>query len=276
MSIYNVNGEEVTAAYGIDGDLLSTAYDIDGEQVYNPSFSVMSYNIQRYDGLNSNTQMQEDIINAYSPLIIGLQELGSSGAVDRNSVFANCGYDYTYAGTQPNRTALVSKRQLSDVSFSLYQNQGGENRGYNTSHISYGGKTILWINTHLEAYGANVRAAQAGELFSLVENEPYFIITGDLNAPCKSVNDTEYVSCIKQFVDAGFHCANCSSEFGFLDTFTEGKSLNEKAWLCLDHIITSANITINSVTVDDRKIAIAEQSNQVIDHLPIIANVTIN
>lgn len=276
MSIYNVNGEEVTAAYSKDGTLLTTAYDIDGEQAYNPSFTVMSYNIQRYDGLNSNAQMQKDIINTYNPLIIGLQELGASPDIDRNDVFADCEYDFLYSGTQPNRTVLASKRQLSDVSFVLFQNQSGENRGYNKAYLNYGGKMILWLNTHLEAYSASARAAQASELFDLVEDEPYFIITGDLNAPCKTVNDTEYISCIKQFVDAGFHLANCSPEFGFLDTFTEGKSLTEKAWLCLDHIITSEKITINSVIVDDRKIALAEQTQQVIDHLPIIANVTIN
>ena len=130
-------------------------------------------------------------------------------------------------------------------------------------------EVLVKLNVYKELYSVK------WPVFNLVQNEPYFIITGDFNTVCKSVNDTEYTTIMKQFIDAGYHSANCSAQHGFLDTWTAGSTASG-TWYPCDHIITSANISMNTVIVDTTKIDVAEQTGQAIDHLPIVAYLTVN
>lgn len=277
--IYDVFGNSLNIAYDIDGDELTHAYDIDGNDVLTSSTTlvVMSYNVQWFSGLNSNQTMQERILSTYKPDIIGMQEVSRNDSFPSlaNTLLSN-DYPYMYLGGQSNKTGLASKTLLSNVSSSNFTSQSSETRGYQKAYFTFDEKTICWINTHLETSSAeSVKVAQAEEVFDLVQNETYFIITGDFNTVCKSVNDTEYTTIMKQFIDAGYHSANCSAQHGFLDTWTSGSTASG-TWYPCDHVITSPNIEITNVIVDTDKIDIAEQTGQSIDHLPIIAYLTIN
>lgn len=278
MAVYDISGTNLNdTAYDVSGEFLEQAYNIEGASLYDDvgRIKVMSYNVQWFSGINSNETMQEEIIDEYNVDIIGLQELtlGSSIPSLGSAIFD--AYDYQYIGSQYNKTGIVSKTALSNKTSALFVNQASENRGYDKGYFTFNGKTICLINTHLEtSSNESVKVAQAKEVFDLVENEEYFIITGDFNTVCKSVNDTEYNTIMKQFIDSGYHSANCSEQHGFINTWTDGSTASG-TWYPCDQIITSGNIIITNVVVDDSKIAVAEQTGQSIDHLPIIAYLTI-
>ena len=272
--MYDIDGNPLSVVYDIDGNSLAQAYDIDGNPLIpmQTDLVVMSYNVQWFTGINSDQTMQKSIIDTYQADIIGLQEVSALPSVS-SGLFED--YNYSYLGVQSNKTAIVSKPVLANVSAGTFTNQAGETRGYQKAYFEHDGKTICWINAHLATSGYEAaKVAQAGELFNMVANEQYFIITGDFNTVCKSVNDTEYTTIMKQFIDAGYHSANCSNQHGFLNTWTDGTSLSD-TWYPCDHVITSANIYINNVVVDTTKIDVAAQTGQTIDHLPIIAELSI-
>ena len=276
--IYNVNGNSISDIYDYSGQAVEQAYDVDGNELLeSPALVVMSYNVQWFSGLNSNQTMQEGILSTYKPDIIGMQEVTRSDSFpSMATTLLSRDYPSMYLGGQTNKSAIASKKTLSNVSSSDFASQASETRGYQKAYFAVDGKTVCWINTHLETSDSeSAKVAQAEEIFSLVQNEPYFIITGDFNTVCKSVNDTEYTTIMKQFIDAGYHSANCSAQHGFLDTWTSGSTAGG-TWYPCDHIITSANISIDNVIADTTKIDVAAQTGQSIDHLPIIAYLTIN
>ena len=55
MSIYDINGLELSAAFKKTGDALNGAFSIDGTQVYKKSLRIMQYNVGGwYDGSGTN------------------------------------------------------------------------------------------------------------------------------------------------------------------------------------------------------------------------------
>lgn len=276
--IYNVNGAQLNTAYDVDGEELEQAYDIGGnplmEQPVSQGLVVMTYNVQWFSGLNADQQMQQTIIDTYKADIIGLQELHSAMPEVGTAVLSD--YPYITLGAMSNKTGMASKIQLNNISAANFVNQASETRGYQKAYFTYNGKTICWVNTHLETSTfETVKVAQAAEVFALVQNETYFIITGDFNTTCKSTADTEYTTIMKQFLDAGYNSANCSEQHGFIDTWTSGSTAGG-VWYPTDHVITSANIDIETVVADTLKIDIAAQTGQSIDHIPLIALLTVN
>ena len=275
MAVYEKNGTQIFQIYDVNGTLLNQAYDIDGNPLLatDPNFTVMSYNVQWFSGLNSNKSMQESILAEYDADIIGLQELGSSMPSLGTELLSD--YQYITLGNQYNKTGMASKYALENVVSETFTHQSGETRGYQKAYFTAHGKTICWVNTHLETSSHEAaKVAQAQEVFELVQNEQYFIITGDFNTVCKSIYDTEYTTILKQFIDAGYNSANCSSQHGFLNTWTDGSTASG-TWYPCDHVITSRNIGIVDVIVDTTKIDVAAQTGQSIDHLPIIARLTV-
>ena len=270
MSVYNAAGNRLNVIYDKNGNVLTRAYNRDGQQIFpdiDPSdynFKVMSYNNQSWTGSNSWAYMGA-VIEGYDVDIMGTQESHS------NSNLTNIGYAYSASGTSEN--IVFSKLPLSNITEKKYDTTRSDTAGrwYQKMYFTFNGKTVALFNTHLETSGYEThKVAQAQELFEAVQNESYFIITGDFNTVCKSVNDTEYTTIMKQFVDAGYNIANCSSQWGFKDTWTDGKTASG-TWYPCDHVITSANIQMSNVVVDTTKIAICEANDLVIDHLPIIA-----
>lgn len=278
MAVYDVNGTELQSIYEIGGSQITQAFDIDGNPLIDdpvPSaLVIMTYNVQWFSGLNANETMQDEIISTYDADIIGLQELKTSMPDIGARVLSD--YQYIYLGIQTNKTGIASKIQLNNVTANTFTNQAGETRGYQKAYFTIGGKTICWINAHL-ATSSNeaAKVAQAGELFDMVQNEPYFIITGDFNTGGGYTTDApEYATIMKQFVDAGYNSANYSNQHGFYKTWINGTTA-ESSGAATDQIITSANITIDSVILDTIKVSYAD-GTQDIDHVPFIAEVTIN
>lgn len=272
MSIFNASGDAVNIIYDQNGNQLSQAYDMNDNELIPtepPNFVVMSYNVQIFTGLNANEQLQQNIISTYNADIIGLQEVGGSIPEIGQSLLSD--YSYKELGVGTNKTALASTLPLNSVSNTVFTNQASETRGFQKAYINFNGKNICWINTHLETSdNESVKVAQAQEIFNAVQSETYFIITGDFNTVCKTVTDPEYTSIMAQFINAGYNSANCSLQHGFLDTWTSGYTASG-TWYPCDQIITSGNISIQSVIVDTSKIDVAAVTHQSIDHLPIIA-----
>ena len=277
--IYNKSGNELNTVYNVGSQSVETAYDVSGNIVFGGldyDLTVMTYNIQYFGGINSQTTMQQHIIDTYDADVIGLQELGTSGSMPSVGSAVLTEYPYKYIGVQTNKTALVSKTELSNIASAVFTNQASETRGYQKAYISFAGKNICWINTHLEYISDSVKYAQMGEIFTLADDEDYVIITGDFNSECEAITDNDYIGLYKQFVDAGYNLANCSVDAGFTKTWTNSAtatSTNDLTY-ATDSIITSGNIDIVSVTFDPTKFSYLDGNP--IDHIPVIARLKIN
>ena len=79
---------------------------------------------------------------------------------------------------------------------------------------------------------------------------------------------------IKPFIDAGYNVANCSDQHGFIDTWTNGKDTTG-TWYPHDNIITSADFTMSNVRRDTTKITEAAIQDKIIDHVPLICELTL-
>lgn len=282
MSIYDINKKTLTGVYDINKQKVKSVYNIKGDSVWSESntdlpdiqntLKIMTYNVCVFTGRNTSSTISH-IINLYTPDIIGLQEVyGSVLPSEFNSIFND--YMYSTFGIQANKTALVSKLKMSDISQGIFLSQTIEQRGYNKAYIEFNGKRICLINTHLETTdGGTAKANQAKEIYDIVKNEEYFIVIGDFNTICKSISDNEYKTIMLQFINDGCNSANCSEQFGFNNTWTDSYSLLSSDSYPCDHIITSKNIEILEVVYDMYKTTI--NSSYSIDHIPVIATLKI-
>ena len=292
MSVYDKLGNKLNEVFDIDGLELSHAYDIDGNEVLNKTptaptdLTVMTYNIgQWYTGNNANVptanyeqyyNLQRSIIFAYNPDIASFQEyydpFSSGHTVD--DVIGEYFTDHKNNATSGYKAKAIYSNgyELSDYSETNFA--VGNSRSYIKTSIQCEGRTIWLINAHLETSTyESAKVAESTELLNAVANLEYFIIMADFNTVCKSVNDEEYTTIMKQFIDAGYHSANCSEQHGFIDTWTSGSSASG-TWYPCDQIITSANIDINNVVADQTKVT--DDIANAIDHIPLIAYVTVN
>lgn len=269
MSVYNVDGTEISTVYDISGNNLNQAYDIDGQELLTNGIMVMTFNVQRWWGINADTTIMNSIFNAYKPLICGVQETGTDGTLN-------------YVGTQfqsgiamqdiPNKPALLFNVPYINYSDVAYTTQGYETRGYQKCYVTLQGQTVAIFNTHMQDSQPTVRAGQAAQLLADMNNEDYCIVFGDFNTVAMSVTDADYINVEKPFIDAGYNMANWAS--GFTDTWFDGTTVagsSEK--YALDNIITSPNISIEEVFFDQRKIE--AQTGLVIDHIPVAARLLI-
>lgn len=292
MPAYDVHGNQLDFLYGLNGQKLEQAYAIDGTPLFHDDppigtteIVVMSYNVgQWYNGtLNSVPSdqyetyynLQRGFMTQNDPDIVGVQEYSetfSSGHSADKVIGALFNYSYKNNESGYQRKAMYSKHQMSDV---VNEKYSGYSWGYQKGKTTIDGKDIWIFNTHLATSSTEAqKVAQSTMLLNIVANLERFIIIGDFNTVCLSVNDPEYTTIMKQFVDAGFHVGNCSPQFGFNMTWTESTD-QTGTWYPCDHIITSANITIKSVKVDTSKIAVSAQNGVRIDHCPIVATLVV-
>lgn len=271
MSVYDINEIPLDTVYDINGTSLEQAYNIIGEPLLDDgTANVMTFNIQRWEGINSNVTLMNSIFNAYQPILVcSIQETGSNGTLN-------------YVGTQfqtgkamesssiPNKTAFLFNTSYTDYSEVVYSTNSGETRGYQKCFVSINGKSVALYNTHLEPYNASIRTAQMTELLADIAQENYFIAMGDYN-----FIPNDYNAIAKPCVDAGYNLANWTSVNDLVLTWFNGTTVDGSTEKYPhDNIIVSSNITINSVTYDQRKIT--AQTGQIIDHIPIIVNLTVN
>ena len=289
MAIYDGNGNQLNACYDGHGNALQYAYDGEGHLIFTSretDLKVMTYNIgQWYIGNGSNVPtakysdyyaLQRSMLASDDADIVGFQEYYdpfSSGHTVESVIgeyftnhVNNAVSGYSAKAIYSNGYALSSYEEVAFVN--------GTGRNYIKASIIVNGKTVLVINAHLDtSSNESAKVAQARELFEAVANLEYFIIMADFNTVCKSISDEEYTTIMKQFIDAGYHSANCSEQHGFIDTWTDGTSASA-TWYPCDQIITSANIDMLSVYTDRTKVT--DNIGDVIDHIPLIAELAIN
>ena len=274
MAIYNSSKERLNTVYDIDAVHLDYAYSVDKSKVYSSAIEdeivVMSYNIELF-GTRNTSDTIEAILKRHKPELVGIQEATHS-TLPSGATTLFLEYSYQCLGNQSGYKTLALSKLPMEAEAGLYSVDG---RGYVKAYVTVNDKTICWINTHLStSSNESCKVQQSSELFNLVKDEPYFIITGDFNTVCKSVDDDEYITIMKQFVDFGCHSANCSDEFGFTPTWTDQTTITVENGYPCDHVITSPNITIKHLIFDDYKTML--QSSHPLDHLPVVAILGIN
>lgn len=294
MAVYNKNGSQITAVYNKNGGLLSQAYDLRGRPLMSSGggtdLTLMTYNVgQWYTG--SGEQMPASAYPNYSALhrkimednapdIVGIEEYydpvvsGHSVAEMIGEYFADSAA-FSYNAPWGNK-AIFSKVELGETASIPHASENIRN--YLRSSVIVNGHTVHLFICHF-GLTQDLRAQQSREIFNIVSLLDYFIVLGDFNATCMSINDSEYVSMMQQFYDAGFHCANCSPEFGFMATYSTGHDFNTGDGVTrtepCDNIVTSPNIVIEEVYRDENKIPVCEAMNTKLDHAPLIAKVTV-
>lgn len=288
--IYDVLGNVISQAYntnGLSGDIF---YDFEGNIIYNISnpdnpsdpdtppvssdniIRVMSYNIGLFTGRNTLETLQH-MINTYNLDLIGLQEVYKT-SLHTNFSKAFGDYPYYLLGAQYNKNAILSKLPLEDMTSVIYDYNTLETKAYTKGYFMINGIRVCFIDTHLEqTAGGEAKVRQAKQLQELVQQEEYFIITGDFNTICKDTSHEEYELIMKPFLDMGCHSVNCSPEFGFTNTWTDQYTLTESNGYPTDHIIVSKNIKIVNHVYDTYKLDLNIDWN--IDHIPVIAEVKI-
>lgn len=200
----------------------------------------------------------KDLLTSYMPYY---QEVNGEIAYYGHAIFSK------YPITNFMTSALSSPLDFKTVSQST--NVG---RFVDRCTITVEGIGITVFNTHLATSSQeSTKVAQSVLICNMLSSYNRFILCGDFNTVCKSVNDEEYTTIMKQFVDAGYHVANCSNQHGFTDTWTEG-STADGTWYPCDHVITSKNILIDDVYIDTTKLT--DGLSETIDHVPFIAELS--
>ena len=294
MSIYDLHGIELYHDYTVTGDAVDRTYDINGNLVFPvtiPDMTVMSFNVGMfYSEWHAAPSSVSDAFYLRNKRIFDKYQLDFAGMSEWcrtiGTVNASVLMEEEFAAYYPNYTpypndpdaALTSGFSLVPDSVTLvrYQTQGGQTRYYQKSYIDYYGKRICCIVTHLDLQDS-ARTAQFSELMQAVQNEDYFIITGDFNFEILSIGDTEYNKSIKVALDLGYNSAQNNS--GILMTWYSGETVaTSQKITCLDNIITSSNISILSVERDETKLTdgMCEEYGIIIDHLPLVATLRIN
>lgn len=291
MSIYDINGNQLQAVYDIEGNSLQYAYDIEGNQIFGGSeppvgtpLKVMTYNVQKFLGINNQQTMQRAIVDLYDADIIGMQELGSVTTLGTVGSYMLANYSVKQLSNHLNKIMMVTDGiTLNNLVIADFVHQDpqdasqyNETRAYMKADITVGGKTITWINTHLCYLTKSVMYEQMAEVFAMAEQCEYVIITGDFNSGVTGLEENDYIYMYKQFADAGYNLANNSPTAGFVNTYAYLTNPTSLADLqtAPDSIIVSGNIDIDSVVFDTTKFSYLNGS--VIDHIPVIATLTIH
>ena len=279
MGLYSSKGSPVYSAYNSSGEPVFTIYDKQALVKFPYDLCVMSFNPQWFTGINSQEKMLMDIFFKNNADLVGLQEASKTETIPAvgNNIMCML-YPYSAIFNHYNYLALKSKYELSDITMADYVSQDpnmNETRGYLKAYITVNGKRVCFITTHLELQ-ETYRNAQMAELFAIAENENYVILTGDFNTVSNELDSDDYRNMYKQYVDAGYHLANCSERNGFIKTYSGGNNhttLDQFRSAC-DNIIVSGNIDIVAREVDTTKLHFLDGNN--IDHCPIVAKLIIN
>ena len=286
MAIYDIYGNELSSVYDIEGHELDNAYDIEGNLVYTKepiTLKAMTYNVgQWWYGSGANVPAEKDemyyalqngIIQNANADVLFLNEYRDEFSGTGRTALSLLEQYYPYIETRSGGSglyigrAICSKYPLAQYVTHTYS---GANY-YDSATITVDGIPITAIVTHLSTNKTN-RLAQLQTLISFLNNQNRFICCGDLNSAVGGSEQTtgasDYRDMIVPLLNEGFNLANCS-DYGFLVTYTDG------SWSgCLDNIITSSNISINSAHVDTTKLT--DDITDRVDHMPLIAELEIN
>lgn len=287
MAIYNKSGGQLFSAFGADALEIDSAFNADGVQVFskNRTLKVMTYNVGTwYEGKHDNVPANQDaeyyalqkgMIIANDPDIICIEEYCkqfSKTGRTAISILQECGYAYIHeqGGDDPqassaNGRCIASKYPLSNYTARNFND--GSGTYYDSCVVSVNGIQINIVITHLHWNDRDKRASEIALIMSLLSGYTRFILAGDFNT--YDNYDTEgldYIAVIKPLIDAGYNVAN-GGNFGFIETYSDEP---DGTWTgVLDNIVTSANIAITNVVVDETKLN--DGLNERVDHIPLIA-----
>lgn len=303
MGIYDKNGNALPACYDKDGNALSNAYDKDGNVIWSASpvsLKVANYNVgDWYIGSHTYvpeaykteyTNLQNDIFTAIDVDLCCMQEAPKQFCVDgtlASTILENY-FEYTQwcaayeSSTIPSRTEgsnyAIEDFQMVDFTGSAYS---GTTRTYEKFYITVGGKRICIIESHYSLTHSTA-VLQNQQMMAAAAGEEYCIIMGDFNTTIHSDAEDyllteDYIDLVKPWIDAGYNSANCS-DFGVFYTYGstswEQYQQGNGYISATDHIFTSPNITIDSVTMNTLKRT--DAIDHKVDHMPIVAELTIN
>ncbi len=286
--IYGVNGSPLTAAYDSGGERVAQAYDIDGNPLLTPDLVVMTYNVEWFTGINANTAMQKSIMDELEPDIVGWQELQpkSSSSIPSTMLNAILPNHTHMMGDFGNKNGFSTNIQMSDFTTVPFTHQANESsnwdgQSYSTATITVKGKEIFVVVAHNTTHtigGEELVCEQALEVLSALQGHEYFILLCDLNTVLRSTDHWQWAGFMEDFYEAGYNIVNCvpkNGEFVDIGTYTSGHG--EKSWWPNDNIMTSSNIIIMDYVADQsQKLAVASQTEQKIDHIPLVARLVIN
>ena len=289
MAVYNLNGTEIQNIYNKSGNKISQAYDKSGNPLIGDSvLKVMQYNVGQFyigDGnviptelKSTYSTLQTTIFNNHNPDICLMQESPRIFCADGtlSDDFLSTWFNQ-FASSRGGINYQAHRIATKGYTISNYQeieftHPYGNYPGYETCTMSINGHNILFVNTHMTT-SQSEQESQCADILNAVSNAEYFIICGDFNTVISSLSDTDYINCIKPFVDAGYNTANCGS-FGILSTYYATADPDASYKPATDQIIVSSNITIQDAYVDTTKLT--DGIDAKIDHLPLIAELVIN
>ena len=293
MAIYDINGISLLEAYDVDGVGLNEAYDINDNLIFPDvdrplrvlSFNVGSFYTQYHPAPAStgdvfyyrNKTMFENCNADFAGLTEWQETIGTVPAsVLMNEFFRTYYPDYNAYPTAGAAMTSAFSVIPSSVELIRYATQGGSTRYYQKSYVTYQGKRICFICTHLDLT-ASARAAQLTELLNAVENEEYFIITGDFNFNIEEVGDSEYNASIPLILAKGYNSAQNSNHL-FMTWYKGTTPENITSARALDNIITSSNIDILNPRIETTKLTdgLNEVYDISFDHVPLIADLVVN
>lgn len=292
MSIYDADGNALYAAYDADGNALPKAYDADGNVIWTAepiTLKVMTYNVGGwYIGSGTNVPadkknffyaMQTGMIEDNDPDILIIQEYLANFSADGTSALTMLQGLFPYVHTKTSGKysgrAICSKYPITNYVEHAYSVHGsGVSPYYDSCTITKNGVALTIVDTHLDT-DATRRAQHIQELIPFLETLDRFIIGGDFNTmiipSTANTSSSNYINYVKPFVDAGFNTANFQDvENGFKVTYIDND------WYgYLDDIYTSSNIFVSNVYVDTTKEDEIATIGTRLDHMPLIATVTI-
>lgn len=287
MAVYDINGSGIATVYDTNGDGLAQAYDIDGNALLGArNIKVMQYNVgQWYIGSHDNVPsakdadyyaLQNSIITSNDADILLLEEYTAQfSKAGRTSLSMLQGsYPYYHEQTDGTTTTVVQRAIFSKFPISNYVTHkfSDSNYYYDSCTVTINGIAITLVVTHLHWSNLTYRKNEAQTILTDVSNDTRFIIGGDFNTvEAQDTSGQDYIDVVKPFIDAGYNVANFG-DFGIIPTYSGGTTMTDTT--NLDNIITSANISILNAYTDTTKAT--DNIVEVIDHLPLIAELQIN
>lgn len=303
MAIYDADGTQLFHAYDADGTELQYAYDADGTVIFTAqpiNLKIMTYNVGGwYTGVGTSVpsaydeqyyELQSGMIEENDPDILCINEYRDQFTTGGRTALSVLSPYFQYIETADGTTdyyghAICSKYPILSYTENYYSNDS--RRYYGHAVINVNGRILNVVVTHLVT-SSNVakRPAQSAELLSYVEELDNAIVCGDFNIHCRSkdyyyeqTGRYEWVESYKMWDDAGYNFANNNDDFGFIGTMYNSNPSSESTagWWSLDEILVSPNITINDAYVDETKKTdpVTDDPNWLIDHIPLIAEITI-
>ena len=288
--IFDKNGNALNAVYDKSGSELMQAYDANGDVCYTKTgipLRVMEYNAgQWYIGTTSNVPSDKDaeyyalqngmISNADADILIICEyrdQFSQSGRTAESMLSQHFPYRVNYGGGGAYMgRAICSKYPITNFTQHLYTNRPStSNNYYDSCTVTVSGIPVTVIVTHLSTQ--DIRHDEIEELIDYLETLDRFICAGDFNTLyARNTDGSDYQPMIVPLINAGFNLSNCD-DFGFFDTYydSDGDTITWRG--CLDNIVTSSNIEISDVAVDDTKLS--DSIVEKIDHIPLIADLLI-